>query len=86
LPKITLPDGCMGVEFADGTKYDGRGSAVEVSDAHARAVDKSWYRGAGVMRGGQQFSLGTKAGRPCAACRRTWQAWTDTCNRCGAPV
>lgn len=84
MTKVSLPDGCMGLEFADGTKVDGRAGTAEVSEDHARQINKSWYRGAGVMRGGQQFSFGTRTGRICAPCRRQWNAWSLHCPRCGA--
>lgn len=60
MPKVTLPDGCTGLEFADGTKVDGRAGAAEVTERQAHDIDKSWYRRSGVMRGGQAFSFGTR--------------------------
>jgi hypothetical protein len=84
MTKVTLPDGCSGLEFADGTKVNGRAGTAEVSDDHARQIDKSWYRSAGVMRSGQQFSFGTRVGARCAPCNRTWNAWSVYCPRCGA--
>jgi hypothetical protein len=86
MPKVTLPDGCLGLEFSDGTKVDGRAGAAEVTETQARDIDHSWYRRAGVMRGGVAFSFGTKAGRACRPCKRTWNAWSSTCPRCGAPT
>jgi hypothetical protein len=84
MPKVTLPDGCTGLEFADGTKIDGRAGVAEVSEHQAHDIDKSWYRRSGVMRGGQAFSLGTRSGRRCLPCRRTWNSWSSACPRCGA--
>lgn len=83
MPKVTLPDGCMGLEFSNGSKVDGRAGVAEVSERQARDIDKSWYRRSGVMRGGQQFSLGTKTGRQCGPCRRNWNSWSAVCPRCG---
>src|SRR5580700_10617851 len=86
MPKVTLPDGCMGLEFSDGTKVDGRAGAAEVTETQARDIDHSWYRRAGVMRGGPAFSFGTKAGRACRPCKRVWNAWNSLCPKCGAPT
>jgi hypothetical protein len=83
MTKVTLPDGCYGLEMADGTKIDGRAGAAEVSPEHARAIDKSWYKGAGVLTGGQRFSFGTRTGRRCVPCKRTWNSWSLLCPKCG---
>jgi hypothetical protein len=69
--------------MADGTKYDGHAGYADISEGHARAIDQSWYKSAGVMRGGVQFSFGTKKGRACRPCKRTWNAWNAVCPRCG---
>jgi len=86
MTKVTLPTGCVGLEFSDGTKVDGRAGTAEVTETQARDIDHSWYRRAGVMRGGQQFSFGTKRTRTCTPCKRRWNAWSSTCPRCGAPT
>lgn len=83
MAKVTLPDGCMGLEFSDGTKVDGRAGSAEVTERQARDIDKSWYRRSGVMRGGTQFSFGTKSGRICMPCKRVWNRWNALCPRCG---
>lgn len=82
-----MPPGCFGLDLADGTKYTGNpGTTLNVSDDHARAINKSWYGSAGVMRGDEQYAVGTKAARVCLGCRpsRRWNLWTTTCPRCGA--
>lgn len=85
MSKIALPDGCMGLDFADGTRVDadGRGR-VDVPESYARQIGKSWYGSAGVMAGGERFSFGTKKSRLCRPCKRAWNAWSETCPRCGA--
>ncbi len=85
MAKVTLPDGCTGLDMADGTRYDAdsRGR-VDVDSDHARHVGKSWYGSAGVMAGGERFSFGTKKTRLCRPCKRAWNAWNEACPRCGA--
>jgi hypothetical protein len=82
---IRLPDGCTGLDFADGTKYDAprQGGTVDLEPGHARNIGTSWYGQTGVMSSSQQFSFGTKDGRRCASCKRTWNNWSLVCPRCG---
>lgn len=82
---IRLPDGCTGLDFADGTKYDAprQGGTVDLEPAHARHVGTSWYGQTGVMSSSQQFSFGTKGTRRCERCNRAWNVWNVTCPRCG---
>jgi hypothetical protein len=87
IPRVQLPDGCYGLDMADGKKYTARpGDYVNVSDNHARQIKKSFYGGSGIMRGGEQFVIGTRAGRWCRSCApaRLWNSWNATCPRCGA--
>ncbi|MFF4403592.1 hypothetical protein [Streptomyces sp. NPDC001404] len=87
MPRITLPDGCRGLDMADGTKYTkGPGDKVDVSQAHADAIRRGYYGQSGIMRGGEQFTLGTKRGMACTPCKRVWNAWNHECPRCGAPT
>lgn len=82
-----MPPGCFGLDLADGTKYTGKpGEVVSVSDEHARAINKSWYGTAGVMRGDEHHAVGTKTARVCLSCAptRRWNAWSIECPRCGA--
>lgn len=82
---VQLPDGCTGLDFADGTKYDAprQGGTVDLDSGHARYVGTSWYGQNGVMTGATNFSFGTRTGRRCTECRRTWNAWSHTCPKCG---
>lgn len=87
MPRITLPDGCKGLDMADGTKYTATGGdKVNVSDSHAAYIKNSFYGSSGIMHGGEQFTFGTKKTMVCAPCRRTWNAWNTECPRCGAPT
>lgn len=85
---VQLPDGCYGLDMANGRQYtaDKPGGKVEVSGRDARFIDTSYYgQGqAGIMRGGPQFTIGTRKGRWCEPCRRLWNAWSHLCPRCGA--
>jgi hypothetical protein len=86
--RVTLPDGCSGLDMADGKKYtaDRPGGTVEVSSADARYIGTSWYGETGVMRGSRVVRLATRRGRRCEPCNRTWQAWSARCPRCGEPT
>jgi hypothetical protein len=82
---VQLPDGCSGLDMANGVKYtaDRPGGHVEVTSADATYLNRSWYGQNGVMTGSAQFSFGTRRTRWCAPCRRAWNAWSDLCPRCG---
>lgn len=83
MAKISLPDGCKGLDFPDGSKVSGKGGgSVEVSEAQARQIDNSWYGRSNVM-GGQKLQFGTRKGMRCRPCKRLWNAWNDVCPRCG---
>ena len=89
MPKIQLPDGCRGLDMADGTKYTSKpGDKVEVSDNHAKYLKTSFYGQSGIMAHGERMSFGTKVVKVCSAhCSPTrWNAWNDTCPRCGKPT
>ena len=85
---VRLPDGATGLDLQDGTKYTASrpGGTVDVEPEHARAIDRGWYGQTGTMRGGPQFSFGTREGRRCGPCKRTWNAWSVLCPRCGQPT
>lgn len=86
--KITMPPGCEGFNMEDGTRYSGKpGGTVEVSDRHAKAVDRQIGGDGGLAyAGGYRGFVGTKTGRWCAPCRRIWNAWSHTCPKCGEPT
>lgn len=85
--RVTLPDGCTGIDMADGTRYTPRPGQehIEVNPAHAAAIKSSRWGQMGLLPG-EAFTFGTRAGRLCAPCNRMWNAWTDTCHRCGQPT
>lgn len=86
MPRIQLPDGCYGLDMADGKRYSAKpGDYVNVSAGHAAAIKTSYYGQSGIMRGGEQFAVGTRAGRWCRACSpaRLWNVWNAQCPRCG---
>lgn len=87
MAKVTLPDGCYGLDMADGTKYnaDGQGR-VDMSDDHSKYLKNSWYGQNGVMSAAQSLSFGTKKTKLCTPCKRAWNAWSETCPRCGEPT
>lgn len=84
--KVTLPPGCSGFSMQDGTEYKGRpGGHVTVADEHAPYIRRQVGGDAGLV-GHASFrvlGLGTKKGRWCGTCKRTWQAWSAECPRCG---
>lgn len=73
--------------MANGRQYtaDQPGGTVEVSGRDARFIGTSFYGPgqSGIMRGGPQFTIATRAGRWCTPCKRIWQAWSKSCPRCG---
>lgn len=87
--RVKLPPGCTGLDLADGTRYDAdhRGSTI-VSDNHARDIETGYYGLTGLIDARQPATLATSRTRWCRNCTpsRAWQAWTDTCHRCGAPT
>jgi len=85
--RVTLPSGCRGLDMADKTKYtaDRQGSSIEVEPEHARAIKRGYYGDADIISG-TRYSFGTKTGRRCGSCKPTWNAWSETCPRCGRPT
>jgi hypothetical protein len=83
---VQLPDGCAGLDMANGVKYsaDKPGGHVDVSSADATYLNRSWYGQNGVMTGSPRYSFGTRRSRRCTPCKRTWNAWSAQCPRCGA--
>lgn len=86
--RVNLPPGCEGLNMQDGTRYTGKaGGTVTVADRHASAVTRLSTGGdAGLVDGRFKGFLGTKRGRWCGPCRRTWNAWSVTCPRCEGPT
>jgi hypothetical protein len=85
--RVNLPPGCDGLNMEDGTRYSApqSGGTVTVADHHARAIDKLSTGGnAGLVSASFRGHLGTKRGQWCEACARIWNAWNDTCPKCGA--
>ena len=85
MTRVQLPDGCTGLDMANGKKYTAEkpGGTVEVSSKDSRYIGTSYYGQLGIMRGGQAVTIGTKKGRWCGACNRVWQAWSANCPKCG---
>ena len=86
--RVNLPPGCIGFTSADGTKSPEvrQGSSVTISDEHADRLRKSAHTSIGMITVDPGTVIGTKGGRVCASCRRTWQVWSDFCPRCGRPT
>lgn len=84
--KVSLPPGCSGFTMEDGTNYAGRrGGTVMVSEEHAPHIQRQVGGDAGLVGlNGFRTFIGTKKGRWCGTCSRTWNAWSDSCPRCGA--
>jgi hypothetical protein len=92
MPRINLPPGCAG--FADGDqKYyaDKPGGFVNLDpdkDAGAlRKLKNQDYASAGLVDAGPEKQFIRKTTVPgmwCRDCNRLWQAWTKSCNKCGA--
>jgi hypothetical protein len=86
MPKVTLPDGCYGMDFDDGSRVNGReGATVEVTDSQAAQIDNSWYSRSGIVNR-QRLSFGTRKGKRCVPCKRLWNYWSDSCPKCGEPT
>lgn len=84
LPSTGKKTGCYGLEFPDGYKADTRpGGSVEVDDYHAAQINSSTNGRLGLISSTLAMSIGTKASRSCAPCRRVWQAWSLHCPKCG---
>jgi hypothetical protein len=85
--RVQLPKGCTGLDARDGKRYDATrpGGSVVIEDRHASqlAASANSNRSTGLLSANQPLSFGTKAGRWCAACRRLWNVWNDSCPRCG---
>ncbi len=90
MPYVNLPPGNRGLHMEDGTRYKATrpGGRVEVSGEHAAAIDRMSGNGtAGLITASfRVFGGGACAGRWCKSCKpaRLWNAWNDTCPRCGA--
>lgn len=92
MPYVNLPPGCKQLAFADGGRPavgDRAGGRAEVSDSRARMIDQMSGNGDAGLVGRatfHEFTTGTRAGRWCTTCQpaRLWNAWNQTCPRCGA--
>lgn len=82
LQRVTLPEGARTVAMNGSDRYTARtGDTVTVTSGQAAAIEK--FRRSHPTAG-ERFAFGTKAGRRCGPCARTWNAWSSTCPRCGA--
>lgn len=86
--RVNMPPGNSGFTMYDGTHYKDRpGGHVDVEDHHAPAINRMLGNGdAGLLSATGRHFIGTKNGRWCTDCRRLWNAWNDTCVKCGAPT
>jgi hypothetical protein len=87
--RTELPPGCFSLAMEDGTRYKARkaGGHVEVSEDHARAINRLKGNGdAGLVTAKNAHFVGTRNGRWCEACRRLWNVWSVACPRCNAPT
>ena len=87
--RIQLPPGCSGLDSRDGTRYTASrpGGSVVIEDQHAAEMKRSKRSrdsSSGLLSLKQSFSFGTREGRRCETCRRTWNGWSFTCPKCGA--
>jgi hypothetical protein len=87
MARVTLPDGCYGLDLQDGTKYSGKpGTSIEVQEKHKRAIDKSFYGQGRSIISGEGHTIRTKRTKQCPECKRLWQVWTVECHKCNIPT
>lgn len=86
--KVQLPPGCKGLDCKDGTRYTASrpGGSITVDDRHARAINTGQFGEKGLMSAKGAVSFGTKRSQVCPDCHRVWNAWNETCPRCGVPT
>jgi hypothetical protein len=85
MTRVNLPPGCYGIEVAG---YKSRrvkpGSHLDIDNPRvARLIGKSSNTELGIISNKELVGIGTKAGRWCKPCKRLWQAWSETCPKCG---
>ncbi len=83
MTRIPVPKDCIGLEMADGAKYDSGGREfVEVSDSnHLTAIAKSRHTEIGWI-GRPQTTFSGVQGWDCPRCHFSAFAWQDHCPRC----
>jgi hypothetical protein len=92
MPYVNLPPGNSGLQMEYGQHYKASrpGGRVEVSDEHARAIDRMPGNGtAGLLTARfREFGASGKPGRVCTGCGRAYYPFTLRCPRaaCGAPT
>lgn len=92
MPYVNLPPGNRSLQMEDGTRYvAGRsGGRVEVSEDHARAIDRLSGNGTAGLLTAQwrEYGGSSRPGRVCTSCGFIAYAWATTCPRtgCGAPT
>lgn len=89
MPRFPAPPGNTRLRMEDGTPYKAERGFFNVSDEHARAIDRVPGNGtAGLLSAttGTFVSSGRRNGRWCRTCTpaRLWQPWTGFCPRCGS--
>lgn len=93
MPRMNLPPGNRSVQMEDGTRYvaSRQGGHVEVSDQHARDIDKLSGNGDGGLLHAVAGAYGAGTGGPSRTCERCGfrgYAFTLTCPRsfCGGEM
>lgn len=59
---------------------------IDVPDAYMPELRSSNAARNGIIGTSRSFSFGTRAGRRCEPCNRTWNAWTAECHTCHNPT
>lgn len=91
MPYVNLPPGNRSLRMEDGTRYVAarEGGRVEVSEDHARAIDRMPGNGtAGLLTATWREYGGSsgKRGQVCPCSPTIWNSWTKTCPRCQGPT
>lgn len=86
MARVAVPNNSLGIEMADGTKYDNQGGYVDVADHHAPYINTSLNGRQGFLSTTRFTAIGTRRGRRCPGCRFHAQAWSETCPRCNTPT
>lgn len=72
---------------SDGSVFSASPSGViSVPDEYSGELAASNAVRNGILRVGRTFNIGTRNGRRCVPCKRTWQSWSEVCPRCEQPT
>lgn len=85
--EMQLPNGCYGIQMPGGEEINSKpGGRIDVPDEYVPYVNASTAGRTGTLSTRRGYSLGTRRGRWCAACRFLAQAWSDRCPKCDGPT